>query len=362
MVSCDYEAVDLFAGPGGWDEGLRLLDRTDVVGIEWDHDACRTAVAAGHARIEADVSTYPPATFRHVQGLIASPPCTALSLAGKGEGRDAMDELIEAIAERDWTALREDYPPPVWLPLEVGRWVKELLPTWIVCEQVPQALPLWEAYVHVLNDMGYAADARVLMAADFGVPQTRQRAFLMARCDGQPLRWPEPTHFGDRRRRGQPDLFDSPWITCADALGWEGEIDRRTYTTDSNGDRSWTVGVPTDQPAPTVTGKAVGQWKVRPDWTFERPAPTVIGTPKIAAPGHRCMSDDCCGRGRTSHFDEDSIDVSVSELGVLQSFPADYPWQGTKGSQGQQVGNAVPPLLAAHVLAPLIGTTVEVAA
>lgn len=47
---------------------------------------------------------------------------------------------------------------------------------------------------------------------------------------------------------------------------------------------------------------------------------------------------------------ENSTRVSVEEAGVLQSFPRDYPWRGTKSSQYQQVGNAVPPLLAAALL------------
>ncbi len=55
--------LDLFAGPGGWDEGLRLLGVTDVLGIELDRDACAVAEAAGHRRIQVDVTAANPATF-----------------------------------------------------------------------------------------------------------------------------------------------------------------------------------------------------------------------------------------------------------------------------------------------------------
>lgn len=52
--------VDLFAGPGGWSEGLRSVGLEDV-GIEWDDAACRTRAAAGHPTIRADVAQYPTA-------------------------------------------------------------------------------------------------------------------------------------------------------------------------------------------------------------------------------------------------------------------------------------------------------------
>ena len=98
--------LDLFAGPGGWSEGLRSLGLRDI-GLEWDRDACLTRRAAGHRTIRADVAAYPTEPFvGKVSGLIASPPCQAFSMAGKGDGRAEIAHLHAAVeACRDgWSA------------------------------------------------------------------------------------------------------------------------------------------------------------------------------------------------------------------------------------------------------------------
>jgi len=86
-----------------------------------------------------------------------------------------------------------------------------------------------------------------------------------------------------------------------------------------------------------------------PEWVFERPATTIVGSwhpDLVAAPGWRTE----VSRYQTPG----SVRVTVGEAAVLQTFPADYPWQGNKGKQFLQVGNAVPPTLAEAVLRQLI--------
>lgn len=349
--------LDLFAGPGGWDEGLRMIGRADVVGIEHESDACRTARAAGHARIRADVSHYAAERFAGWEGLIASPPCQAFSAAGPGTGKEYLSALIEAIHMGDWGWRVPD--PNVWLCLEVGRWVEAMTPEWVALEQVPAVLPIWMAYANWLRQRDYRVTVAVLNAADFGVPQTRERAVLVAhRSAVAPL--PAPTHgevatsglFGDTARwvamedvldldgerlqqwRGagmverhgeRPDRDASePAFTitgaCTRTMRWV--VDRRTNSRGAGGTTVPTVTVPCDRPAPTFTGKSGHQWIL-------------------------------------SNGEVEKRKLTIREALTLQSFPPDYPVQGTKTSQFQQIGNAVPPLLAAHVLGALTGRTLR---
>lgn len=400
--------VDLFAGPGGWDEGLALLGRTDVVGLEWDSAACKTAKAAGHQRIRCDVTTYPTDAFGRVEGLIGSPSCTLFSAAGNGVGNlvthilaagivrmmhgdDCRAEIREAIypttlamreaanakrkPEKRWTQERvesqaKDDTFVACLILEPARYILALGVEWVALEQVPEVLPLWKVYVRELRALGYFTWTGVLNSADYGVPQTRQRAILMAH-KSVVVQPPEPTH--TEHPQSGVDLFGgqlAPWVTMAEGLGPD-----------------WTVRLADETPG-SPAADAAGQWNVRPGeqspvyvngnqpnagrrsihepaptilfghrsndvrWVFERPATTVVGSfcpDVIAAPGYRMKTSRQNAAG--------SVRVSIEEAGVLQSFPADYPWSGSKSKRSEQVGNAIPPVLAMHILAALgVGT------
>jgi len=377
------KVIDLCAGPGGWDVAARDLG-LDVIGIEWDAAACDTRRAAGLQTIQGDIRDY-----RHLitemilGGLIASPPCQTFSAAGKGAGRRALDDVLLGVKT---LAARQEFDASVFddertgLVLEPLIWALTAIDAgrpfeWLAFEQVPAVLPVWEAMAEVLRAEGYGADTAIMNAEQYGVPQTRRRAVLVARYDEGAL-IPDPTH--SRYYPRTPDKLDPfvwPWVSMAEALGWTSDaVLRSNYGT--GGDPAKRGERHLSEPAATVTGKADrGNWVLqgnqKPDgvdyqaravgapaqtltgnsasyaWVHSRPATTVVGSfcpDVIAAPGYRKAG------GPSRQNAPGSVKVTAQEAATLQTFPADYPWQGTKSKQFQQIGNAVPPLLARAIL------------
>jgi DNA (cytosine-5)-methyltransferase 1 len=120
---------------------------------------------------------------------------------------------------------------------------------------------------------------------------------------------------------------------------------------------------PTTQPADTLTGKGTAYWVLRGSNAAHaavradsEPDPTMLfaaaaNDVRWYPVGHTTPGVPELAATRSA----DSVRVTVQEAGILQCFPPDYPWQGTRTKQFQQVGNAVPPLLAAHVGAAVTG-------
>jgi DNA (cytosine-5)-methyltransferase 1 len=358
-------ADDLFAGAGGWDLAAQALG-IHARGIENMPEARATRDAAGLTTIHDDVWTFEP--DGRATGEIASPPCPTFSPAGKGTGRRAIDKVLQIVPlvphmslqqlKRSATLMDGDERTALVLtPL----WFLTHYPNyrWAAWEQVPAVLPLWEACAEVLREGGWNVWTGKLHSEQYGVPQTRTRAFLLANRDTG-VTPPTPTH--SRYHSRTPEKLDEgveKWVSMAEGLGW---------------------GL-SGRPSPTVTGggtetggaepiaKWEERWTQRPDFMSSGTRPGAVlrsvHEPSVTlAFGHDAASYTFLPAGLhvadlpQAKADGRAARITVKEAGALQSFPVDHPWQGNKGKQYLQAGNAVPPLMALHALAEATGLAI----
>lgn len=231
-------AIDLFAGPGGWDVACQHLG-IDVTGYEWDDAAVATRTAAGHKTVHGDIRKYDPVA---ADILIASPSCQSFSVAGNGAGRKALDQVltdIQRIANGETIDLYgydDDRTALVLTPLIWAMTMHQAGTPYrhVAFEQVPPVKPVWEAMLTVLETLGYRSEVGLVQAEAYGVPQTRKRAILVASLEHEAT-LPKPTHSKYHPRNPlQRDEGVLPWVSMAEALGW-GMTQRPTMTVTAGG-------------------------------------------------------------------------------------------------------------------------------
>lgn len=212
--------VDSFAGGGGASTGIELATgRVVDVAINHDSDAILMH-RTNHPHTEHyqasvwDVDPCEVCRGRPVGLLWASPDCKHFS---KAKGGKPVDKRIRGLA---WIVLRwagrvrprviilenvEEFQ--TWGPVRRGRPVKA------------RAGRTFRRFIDQLEGLGYAVEWRELVAADYGAPTTRKRFFLIARCDGRPIVWPEPTHAPADSPEVKAGLR-KPWRSAAEIIDW----------------------------------------------------------------------------------------------------------------------------------------------
>lgn len=369
--------LDLFAGTGVGVAAHWL--GVPELGVEIWEPAFQTREAVGFQTPYRDVWEIERAETLDFDSMWASPPCQTFSVAGKGTGRKALDDVVAGVADRRWLdmdSLRElgsevgdDRTALVLTPLAYAHRYR---PRVIALEQVPTVLPVWEAYVGPLEEMGYSVWVGYLNAEQYGVPQTRKRAYLIARLDGE-AKPPRPTH--SRYYPRSPERLDpgvKKWVSMAEALGWDGGWLVSNYgtggdasnrgvrlstgpsaTISSKFDRNkWSDGrnVTVDEGAalqsyPVLARKNMGRGMVerhgeRPGRGAGQPAFTIRGSAGGTEPGGFIFL----------YADGSTRKITSNESSVIQSYVAPFPFRGNKSEVALQIGNAVPPLVAKAVL------------
>ncbi|MFU0821802.1 DNA cytosine methyltransferase [Pseudomonas lundensis] len=240
----DEIVVDFFCGGGGAGTGLEMgLGR--AVTVAKNHSPAAISMhTANHPHAKhftTDVFEGDPDTEcggRAVGWFHMSPDCTHHSQAAGGQPRKREIRNLSWIGLK-WAGMKRPRVISLenvkqilqWGPLvakrckSTGRVIKldggiaeagEVVP---VNEQFLVPDPkrrgqTWAVFVAELQRLGYVVEWRVIKACDFGAPTSRERLFMIARCDGQPIVWPEPTHAKN------PAKGQQKWRTAAECIDW----------------------------------------------------------------------------------------------------------------------------------------------
>ncbi|TDX74854.1 DNA (cytosine-5)-methyltransferase 1 [Rathayibacter sp. PhB151] len=348
--------ISLFSGAGGLDLATERADASPLERDDPGSGLVRIAVATDYndpalATLRANFTDAQTLTgdIRNLRSeqllataglkreepvlLIGGPPCTPFSKSGfwleeKRESRDPNASLLD----------------------EYVRMVRETRPEAFILENV-QGLTYkthreqFERLLRSLGELGYNPQWKVLLAADFGVPQLRRRVFVVGRRDGGAFTFPEPTHSGWSERDRKIDSTKIPHVTAAEAfrdlplaLAADDEIVDGEYG-------QLAAEVPPGQNYLWHTSRYGGQdrfeWRSR-YWTFllrldpNRPSSTVQAQPgPWVGPFHWENVDLGGGTERARR-------LRVGEMLRLMSFPDDFELVGTRSDAQRQLGNAVP--------------------
>lgn len=325
--------IDLFAGPGGWDMGARILGIDGIHGYDIDADACATATAAGFIRTQASVTDLDPDSMPRITTAIISPPCPTFSASGKRTGVDDVPLILDAIealgdaqagmgADDAYAAVYDRVKDPrSALVVETLRFALRLPHLQVlVCEQVPAVDWIWQnvcAELAMVHDF-LSCTVVTIDAADLGVASKRVRSFVVAvrhhhrDFAGLPVTsWWMCGRFEAPQIEVNLSVPAFPRTTMAQALAWPaGErINTRGNRRTSGGNE-----FSADQQSWCLTEKA-RSWKRVSD-----------GSP-----------------------------LTSSQAGLLTGFPADFPWQGSRSKQFLQAADVVSPPVAAAVLGTALG-------
>jgi len=351
-------AISLFSGAGGLDLGCEAAGFETRAAVESDPTARRSLLANAASHFP---SLTPERTFQDIIALDydrlldaadlepgetdllhGGPPCTPFSKSGywlayKRAGKDPKASLLDHYVE----ALRAIRPKALLMENVFGLAYQN------------HNRPILERFIAGVHDAGYALDHKIILAADHGVPQLRQRLICIGiRSDllDQPaatwrFAWPTDTHAGPHERRVDWDISLLQHVTAAQALESldpadnPPEVEEAIDGTYADALRE----VPPGENYLHLTAKRGHpnprfKWRTR-YWSFllklhpDRPSPTIQGQPGPWV----------------GPFHWEDRRLRVAELKRLMTVPDDYVVCGNRRDQQLQLGNAVPPLLAQRV-------------
>ncbi len=312
--------IELFAGCGGMAWGFKNTGFRTVLANEWERSACDTLRANITDRV-LNCAIQEIEKFPEADVVAGGPPCQGFSNLGDRVPNDPRNQL--------WR--------------HYFRCVEQVNPKIFVFENVPPLLNSaeYQELLKIAQRLGYKVEGRVLNAADYGVPQTRKRAIVIGSRIGEPL-FPLPTH-ADPLKSILLNQHLPRWRTVRDAIGHlpliptgeDWHIGRnptpkslQRYRCIPAGGNRWSL--PPDLMPDCWKRKTKGGTDLFGRLWWDRPSVTI--RTEFYKPE----------KGRYLH-PVAHRPITHLEAALLQGFPENFVFCGSRISVGIQIGNAVPP-------------------
>lgn len=343
--------IELFAGAGGMATGAKEAGINICIAVENDSYAAQTYMM-NHKNTTVVIDDIENVTeFRFERKdetvvLFGGPPCQGYSYSNR--------------------KTRNTKNPKNWLFKEFIRCAKLILPDWIVMENVPGLKRMDSGFFlkticDDLRDLGYTPNVKILNAVDFGVPQKRERLFIVASKNGIVFEFPEGS-FVKKPVTVKDAIFDLPSLENGSI---EEKLQYKTkalskYAKLLRGNNKRVTQNYVSKNSDNVVKrynyiKQGNNWKDIPKELmsnykdYSRCHSSIYrrlneNNPSVIISNYR--------KSMIIHPTENR-GLSVREAARLQSFPDSYEFSGSLDQKQQQVGNAVPPLLAKAIFSQL---------
>lgn len=334
--------IDLFCGCGGLSKGFLDAGYKVLLGIDSDQAALKTYNA--NIRTGKGISldlfdfSFAEKIGEMLRGgvdvVVAGPPCQGFSLTGPRQFDDDRNRLYLAVFEA----------------------VRVLRPKAFVIENVKGMKTLYngeikDEIVRRFQELGYSLpEPRLLSAADYGVPQIRERLFFVGlRNDLGTFEYPRPTHTPSSYVTCHEAIGDLPAL--ADGLGTEHGEYAAAPETDYQRRMRGQRDTLSNHVATRHTEYVKSVIRQVPEGGNHKDLPPGVGESRrfneawTRYHGSRPSRTIDTGHRNHFHYRYDRV-PTIRENARLQSFPDDFVFLGTRTQQNRQVGNAVPPMLA----------------
>lgn len=311
--------IDLFCGAGGFSLGFDKSGFQNIFSVDIEEDFCNTYKTnfPTHKLIPKDISQITEEEIKkltdshEIDIIIGGPPCQGFSIAGS-VGRKFIDD------------------PRNRLFKEFVRFVSIVNPKYFVMENVARLYThnnhkTKEEIIEDFNNLGYEIKCTILNSADYGVPQVRKRVIFIGSRISNNISFPKATH--TEYKTVKEYLDDLPTLNSGEesdilnhkAMNHTEQMLQKMNFIKDGGDR---------KDIPLALRPKTGDVRKYIKYNSNKPSVTITGDMR-----------------KVFHYSQNRA-LTVRELARLQTFPDNFEFKGNSISAQQQVGNAVPPLMA----------------